>query len=146
MKDYAIIQTGGKQYQVSLGSTLEVELLGKVAGDVVFDQVLLVRSGEDVLVGTPTVPGITVSARVVEDAKKGEKIRVFKYKAKSRYRKNRGHRQSHTILMVTALGDKKVQESPKPKATILANKKSPAKKPVVKKATVKKTVAKKPAK
>ena len=70
--------------------------------------------------------------------KKGEKIRVFKYKAKSRYRKNRGHRQSHTILMVTALGDKKVQESPKPKATILADKKSPAKKPVAKKPATKK--------
>jgi large subunit ribosomal protein L21 len=98
---YAVIETGGKQYRVSPGQTVEVELLpAEPGGEVALERVLLVSTGESTLVGTPTVPGAIVNATVVREGR-GDKIIVFKYHNKKRYRRTQGHRQDYTYLTVT---------------------------------------------
>ena len=100
---YAIIQTGGKQYRVSEGDVLSVEKLPVAEGEeVVFDQVLTVVADGDVKIGKPVLEGAKVTAKVVEHGK-GEKILVFKYKAKSNYRKRRGHRQPYTKVEISKI-------------------------------------------
>lgn len=100
---YAIIETGGKQYRVSVGDSLAVERLPLDAGgDVTIDRVLLLGGDGATRVGTPIVDGATVTARV-DDHFRGEKIVVFKYKAKKRYRRRMGHRQSLTRLTITGI-------------------------------------------
>jgi large subunit ribosomal protein L21 len=99
-KTYAIVQTGGKQYKVSVGQTIEVErLTEKEKAKVELDQVLLVSDGKKVTVGTPTVEGAKVVAEVVGNGK-GDKVTVFKYKPKVRYRRMKGHRQPYTALAI----------------------------------------------
>jgi large subunit ribosomal protein L21 len=96
---YAVIQTGGKQYKVSTGQLLDVELLPEAAGEQIeLDQVLMVVDGEDVTVGTPLVDGATVKATVADQVK-GDKVRIFKYSGK-RYRRRLGHRQPYTRLRI----------------------------------------------
>lgn len=100
---YAIIQTGGKQYRVSEGDVLSVEKLSVAEGEeVVFDQVLTVVADGDVKIGKPVLEGAKVTAKVVEHGK-GEKILVFKYKAKSNYRKRQGHRQPYTKVEISKI-------------------------------------------
>lgn len=99
---YAIVKTGGKQYCVEEGKKISVEKLdAEVGAEVVFDQVLLV-AGDDVQVGAPVVAGAKVTAKVLEQGK-GKKIRIFKYKAKSNYRRRQGHRQPYTKVEVTKI-------------------------------------------
>ena len=100
---YAIIQTGGKQYRVSEGDVLSIEKLTAAEGEeVVFDQVLTVVSDGDIKIGKPVVEGAKVTAKVVEHGK-GKKILVFKYKAKSNYRKRQGHRQPYTKVEISKI-------------------------------------------
>lgn len=100
---YAIIKTGGKQYRVSAGETVQVEKLNaEVGAEVVFDQVLTVVNDADVMIGKPVVEGAKVVGKVVEQGK-GEKVRIFKYKAKSNYRKRQGHRQPFTAVEITGI-------------------------------------------
>jgi len=102
-KGYAIIETGGKQYRVRVGDRISVERLGDEAGgDVTFERVLLLGGDGATKVGTPTVKGATVTASV-DDHFRGEKIIVFKYKPKKRYRRRIGHRQELTHLTITAI-------------------------------------------
>ena len=97
---YAIIQTGGKQYRVSEGDVVSIEKLTAAEGEeVVFDQVLTVVSDSDIKIGKPVVEGAKVTAKVVEHGK-GKKILVFKYKAKSNYRRRQGHRQPFTKVVI----------------------------------------------
>ena len=97
---YAIFQTGGKQYRVSEGDVITVEKIAANEGDVVtFDQVLTVVNDADVKVGTPVVEGANITAKV-EKQDKARKILVFKYKAKSNYRRRQGHRQPFTKLTI----------------------------------------------
>lgn len=97
---YAIIQTGGKQYRVTEGDAVIVEKLEIAEGEVVeFDQVLTVVKEGEVMVGKPVVAGAKVTAKVVAHGK-GKKIFVFKYKAKSNYRKRQGHRQPFTKVVI----------------------------------------------
>ncbi len=97
---YAIIKTGGKQYKVAEGDVILVEKLSAEEGaSVVFDEVLTVVNDGDVKVGKPLVEGAKVTAKV-EAQGKGKKIRVFKYKAKSNYRKRQGHRQPYTKVTI----------------------------------------------
>jgi large subunit ribosomal protein L21 len=99
-KAYAIVQTGGKQYRVSSGETIDVMHLSAGGGSTVeLDQVLLVADGESVRVGTPTVEGAKVLAEVLGEGK-GKKVIVFKYKPKVRYRRRKGHRQLYTRLAI----------------------------------------------
>jgi large subunit ribosomal protein L21 len=100
---YAIIQTGGKQYRVEQGDTIRVETLPNNDGDnVELEQVLMVSKNGDINLGDPTLPKAKVTAQVVGHGRH-KKIRVFKYKAKTRYRKMQGHRQGYTELKVTGI-------------------------------------------
>lgn len=97
---YAIIKTGGKQYRVAEGDVLTVEKLAANEGDVVtFDEVLTVVKDDEVVVGKPVVAGVKVTAKV-EAQGKDKKILVFKYKAKSNYRRRQGHRQPFTKVVI----------------------------------------------
>ena len=99
---YAIIKTGGKQYCVEVGKKISVEKLdAEVGAEVAFEDVLFI-GGEDVKIGAPFIAGAKVTAKVVEQGK-GKKIRIFKYKAKSNYRRRQGHRQPFTMLEVTGI-------------------------------------------
>lgn len=100
---YAVIKTGGKQYQVAVGETQEFEKIEGVRGDsVVFDQVLLVRNDEMVKVGLPLVEGATVTGTILKQTK-GPKIAVFKMKRRKGFRKKTGHRQPLTRLKITEI-------------------------------------------
>ncbi len=100
---YAIVQTGGKQYRVHEGDTIRVEALPADYGDrVELNEVLMVSRDGDVTLGTPTVPGAKVTTYVSGEGK-GKKTIVYKYKAKTRYRRKRGHRQPYTDLNVTGI-------------------------------------------
>lgn len=102
-KGYAIIETGGKQYRVSVGDRIAVERLpDDEGGEITIDRVLLVGGTGTTQVGTPVVAGATVTA-TVDDHFRGEKIVVFKYKPKKRYRRRIGHRQSLSHLTITAI-------------------------------------------
>lgn len=97
---YAIIKTGGKQYRVQEGDSIFVEKLNvDVDSNVVFDQVLAVVNDGDVKVGTPVVEGAKVTAKVLAQGKE-KKVLVFKYKAKSNYRRRQGHRQPFTKVAI----------------------------------------------
>jgi len=97
---YAVIETGGKQYKVTEGQTIEVEKLPQEVGETVeLDRVLLVVDDDKVVAGTPTVEGAMVSATVLLQARR-RKVIVFKYKAKERYRRKKGHRQAFTRLRI----------------------------------------------
>jgi large subunit ribosomal protein L21 len=98
---YAVIETGGKQYRVSPGQTVEVELLPAEPGSsIALDRVLLVAADGQTLVGQPTVAGAKVVGTIAREGR-GEKIIVFKYKSKKRYRRTKGHRQDYTYLTIT---------------------------------------------
>jgi len=98
---YAVIETGGKQYRVSPGQTVEVELLAEAPGEtVMLDRVLLVSADGNTLVGQPAVSGAKVIGTITNEAR-GKKILVFKYKSKKRYRRTQGHRQDHSYLTIT---------------------------------------------
>ena len=97
----AVIATGGKQYLVSEGETLEVELLP--ADKTASFEALLLIDGDKVTVGTPVIEGVKVTAEVLEQAVKGEKVLAIRYKAKKRVRKVRGHRQIHTQIKISKI-------------------------------------------
>ena len=99
---YAIVNTGGKQYRVQPGDTVRVESLPGDQGDLIeLDDVRLLADDDgEVFVGAPTVDGAKVTAEVVTQGR-AKKIIVFKYKAKTRYRRKNGHRQNFTELRVT---------------------------------------------
>jgi len=98
---YAVIETGGKQYRVELGSELHVELLDATPGsEVTFDRVLLVRTATSTEVGTPVVSGAKVTALVVGQ-ERGVKTISFKYRPKARSRITKGHRQELHLIKVT---------------------------------------------
>jgi len=100
---YAVIQTGGKQYRVSEGDILRVELLDKELKEaVVFDRVLLVDNEGDLKVGKPTVEGCTVSAEVIcHDRRK--KVLIFKKKRTTTYQRTKGHRQGYTEVRIKGI-------------------------------------------
>ena len=99
---YAVIETGGKQYRVQEGDIITIEKLNAAVGDVVtFDKVLVLGEGKDIKVGAPYV-GTAVTGTVVENGK-GQKVIIFKYKAKKDYRKKQGHRQPYTMVKIASL-------------------------------------------
>ena len=98
---YAVIETGGKQYRVEVGTELEVELLDAEPGKTVtLDRVLLVADGDDASIGQPVVDGAAVSAEVLR-LDRGPKLISFKYRPKARSRITKGHRQELTILRIS---------------------------------------------
>lgn len=97
---YAVIESGGKQHRVELGSEIQVDRLDVQPGDsITLERVLLVADGDEAAIGQPVVDGATVSAKVVAQAR-GQKIVVFKYKPKARTRVKQGHRAELTTLRI----------------------------------------------
>ena len=97
---YAVIRTGGKQYQVSTGTLLRVEKIdGNVGDSIELADVLAVFDGNNIKIGQPTVEGASVSAKIIEQGK-AKKVVVFKKKRRKGYRVKRGHRQLYTALEV----------------------------------------------
>ena len=97
---YAIVETGGKQYRVAPGQKIDIDALGAVEGEnIELSRVLLIADGKDTVVGTPTIDGARVTATCLSEGK-GDKVVVFKYKPKVRYRRKKGHRQLHSKLEI----------------------------------------------
>ncbi len=100
---YAIVRSGGKQYRVVEGETIDVERLGlEIGKKIELDDILLASDGENVIVGAPTISGAKVSVTVLDQVK-GPKVTIFKYHPRKRYRLKKGHRQKYTRLMVNTI-------------------------------------------
>ena len=98
--DYAVFKTGGKQYRVKPGDTLDVEKLSVAVDSIAeFGEVLAISDNGEVTFGSPMIEGARVLARV-DSHYKDKKLMVFKYKAKTRYRRKKGHRQTYTRLVI----------------------------------------------
>ena len=98
----AVVKISGKQYIVSEKESLLVDLLPEGTKELTLDA-LLVIDGDKATVGTPTVKGVVVKAKVIEDEVKGDKIRVIRYKSKKRVHKEIGHRQKYTKIEVSSI-------------------------------------------
>ena len=98
----AVVKVGGKQFIVSEKETLLVDLLPQGTKELELDALMLIN-GDKVEVGTPVVKGVKVSAKVVDELVKGEKIRVIRYKSKKRVHKENGHRQKYTKIEITSI-------------------------------------------
>ena len=97
---YAVIATGGKQYRVEPGETIQVEKLGVDAGKTIeFTEVLMIADGESVKIGAPMLDGATVQAQVIDDIK-GPKLIIYKYRRRKGYRRKTGHRQMLTRVKI----------------------------------------------
>ncbi len=100
---FAVIKTGGKQYKVTEGDKLVVEKLeGDAGSKITFDQVLMVGTDKGVKVGAPVVAGASVTAELVETSR-GDKVMVIKKTRRNTYRRRRGHRQTETLVKITAV-------------------------------------------
>jgi large subunit ribosomal protein L21 len=121
--NYAVIKTGGKQYKVSEGDTIEIDRIAGKDGKISFEEVLLLVNDSKVTVGKPFITGEKVDGKILEDFR-GEKVRVSKFKSKVRYRRTTGFRAALTRVRIEKIGGIKTEK--------------PVKKP-----TVKKTVSKK---
>lgn len=99
----AVVKIGGKQYIVNEKETLRVDLLPEGTKELTPD-VLMVLDGEKSVVGTPLVKGVSVTAKVVEDEVKGDKIRVIRYKSKKRVHTETGHRQKYSRIEISKIG------------------------------------------
>lgn len=97
--NYAIIETGGKQYVVSPGSRIKIEKLPDSKNSINFDKILLTADSNKISIGKPYLEGARVSAERLGDGK-SKKIIVFRYHSKTRYRKKKGHRQAFTEVLV----------------------------------------------
>jgi large subunit ribosomal protein L21 len=119
---YAVIEVGGKQYRVSEGGSIEVARLPLEVGDALtIDRVLLLGGDGQLKVGTPTIEGARVKARVTEHGR-GRKVIVFKFKTRNRYQRKQGHRQEYTRLAIESILTKEEapkRAKPKKKATPL---------------------------
>lgn len=102
---FAVIKTGGKQHLVSVEDTLDIEKIpGEAGSAVVFDQVLLIsdEAGKNIKIGKPMLTGATVTATITKQFR-AKKIRIVKYKQKTHYRRNQGHRQHYTQIKIGAI-------------------------------------------
>ena len=102
----AVVKISGKQYLVSEKESLLVDLLPEGTKELTLDA-LLVIDGDKIKVGTPTVKGSSVKAKVVEAEVKGDKLRVIRYKSKKRVHKETGHRQKYTKIEITSIKQSK---------------------------------------
>ncbi len=100
---YAVVKTGGKQYKVQEGQTIEVEKIdGSIGAPVQLSDVLMFSDGEDLSVGHPLLDNVSVSGHIVAQDK-SKKILVFKYKKRKRYRRKQGHRQTFTAIKIDSI-------------------------------------------
>ena len=104
---FAVVRTGGKQYRVAAGDKIVVEkLAGEAGATIQLGDILLAGEGADL----KSTDGLTVSAEIIAQAK-GDKVIVFKKRRRHNYRRRNGHRQQHTILRITAIGDARESEA-----------------------------------
>lgn len=100
---YAVVKTGGKQYRVSQGDRLKVELLTAGEGETItLDEIMLVGEGDNVTIGTPTVANASVSATVLAHGR-AKKVNIIKFRRRKHHRKQMGHRQHYTELEITGI-------------------------------------------
>lgn len=145
---YAVFRSGGKQYRAEKGDRLKVEKLDADEGaEVSFDDVLLIGEGAEVKVGTPTLEGGSVTARVLQQGK-SRKVSVVKFRRRQNYLRQGSHRQFFTEVEITDItaDGKPRAKADKPAAEKPTTKKKAAKKKATKKKTKKKTARKKAAK
>ena len=122
---FAIVRTGGKQYRVAPGDKIVVEKMAGEAGDTItLGDILLAGEGADL----QSVEGLKVAAEIIAQAK-GDKVTVFKKRRRHNYRRKQGHRQQHTILRITAIGDHKAEKQAPKAAAAPKPAKAPAKAP-----------------
>ena len=107
--EFAVINTGGKQYKVSVGDVVKIEKIKannngsfKVGDKIVFDKVMLVEDGKDTTIGTPYIAKASVEA-TLEEVGRNKTVEVIKYKQKSRYFKKNGHRQPWFRVKIAAI-------------------------------------------
>ena len=97
---YAVIKTGGKQYKVATGEKLKIETLGAEVGEnITLDQVLMVVDGANVSIGTPILAGASVAAIVLAHGR-GKKVKIFKLRRRKHYKRQQGHRQNFTEVVI----------------------------------------------
>ncbi len=140
---YAVIKTGGKQYKVAEGEYLRVEKLEAEAGDsVVLSEVLMLVDGDNVTIGAPMVDGASVTATVREQGR-GDKVKIINFRRRKHYRRQAGHRQSYTEIMIDSISASGAKKKAAPKKAAAPAAKPAAKKAApAKKATAKKTTGK----
>jgi len=152
---YAVFRSGGKQYRAAKGDVLRLEKIdGDEGATVKFDEVLLVGEGSDIKVGSPTLSGSTVSAKVLQQGK-SRKVSVVKFKRRKNYLRQGSHRQFFTEVEITGITGGSAKKAAAPKAEAAekpaekkeaAPKKAPAKKKAAKKVAKKAAAKKAPAK
>lgn len=102
----AVIKTGGKQYLVTPGDKIKIEKIAKKEGsEITFNEVLLLEKNKKIEIGNPLVKGAKVVGKIISQGK-GKKVIIFKYKAKTRYKKKAGHRQPYTEVEITKIETK----------------------------------------
>jgi large subunit ribosomal protein L21 len=112
-QSYAIVETGGKQYKVSPGQKIDVDRLKVAEGtDIELSRVLLIADDKDTVIGNPTIEGAKVLATCLSESK-GDKVIVFKYKPKVRYRRKKGHRQIYSKLEIKEIVKPGEEAAPK---------------------------------
>jgi large subunit ribosomal protein L21 len=122
---YAVIKAGGKQYRVALGDVIRVERLTAAPGETVeLDQVLMVKQGDDVQVGTPLLEN-TVTCTVTGHGR-GDKVRIFKMRRRKNSRRRAGHRQGYTELQVTTIAGVSQPSESEPKTAMAAKADAPS--------------------
>ncbi len=100
---YAVIKAGGKQYRVASGEKLKIEtVVAEIGSEIVLDQVLMVADGEKVTLGTPTLSGASVKAKVISHGR-ADKVHIFKMRRRKHYRKSQGHRQNYTEIEILGI-------------------------------------------
>lgn len=102
---YAVIKTGGKQYQVAVGEKLKIEQIpADIGSTITLSEVLMVADGENVVIGTPVIAGATVTASVVSEGRH-KKVTIFKMRRRKHYQKHQGHRQNYTEIQIDAINN-----------------------------------------
>ena len=115
--NYAVIETGGKQYQVRVGDEVFIEKLdAEKETDVVFDKVSVLAGENGLEAGTPFIKGAEVKARVLKNGR-GKKITVFTYKRRKNYKRTKGHRQPYSLVRIDAIESAKQKSKKEPKET-----------------------------
>ncbi|UCC94406.1 MAG: 50S ribosomal protein L21 [Candidatus Omnitrophota bacterium] len=109
---WAVVEIGKKQYLTGVGDTLEVERLQDKKGSLSFDKVLLLVEDKKVHIGSPYLDKVKVKADILGE-KKGEKVLIYKYKRRKKYRKKQGHRQIYTLLKISDIATSGVKRTAK---------------------------------
>jgi large subunit ribosomal protein L21 len=100
---YAIVEVLGKQYKMAEGAVMDIDRMAVEGKTVSFDRVLLVANDKEIKVGKPTVENVKITATVIDNNAKGDKLIVFKWKRRKMYRRKRGHRQKYTKIKITKI-------------------------------------------